>query len=63
MRCLSAMTVVESGEGISRRRSGIEVVKRTVRRSGGGFVGAEGSRKVDILRFTYYDESVASPLR
>jgi len=44
MRCFSAMTVVSVGEGMSRRRSGMEVVKRTVMRSGVGLVGAEGSR-------------------
>lgn len=30
MRCLRAITVVESAVGMSRRRSGMEVVKRTV---------------------------------
>lgn len=30
MRCFRAMTEVSLGSGISRRRSGIEVVKRTV---------------------------------
>lgn len=45
MRCLNAMTVVSSGSGISSRRSGIEVVNRTVMWRG----SAEGTRGDDIL--------------
>jgi hypothetical protein len=36
IRCFRAIAVVELGEAMSRGRSGIEVVKRTVRRRGGG---------------------------
>lgn len=44
MRCFSAMMEVSFGLGISRRRSGMEVVKRTVMRREVEISGAEGSR-------------------
>ena len=52
MRCLRAMTVVEDGLGISRRRSGIAVVKRIVRLRGlgvGGGLPGRGSGDGDAM--------------
>ena len=48
MRCFSAMTVVSFGSEMSRRRSGMDVVKRTVIRRGVASTGADGSRREAI---------------